>query len=89
MNEDGTMARRPQLEVFAERHGLRIGTIADLIAYRALHDQTVLRRHDKHVDTAFGGFRLVSYEDLVDGSLHVARSRARYAPKTRFWYGCT
>ena len=72
VNEDGTMARRPELEVFAAKHGLRIGTIADLIAYRALHDQTVLRRDDKPVDTAFGRFRLVSYEDLVDGSLHIA-----------------
>jgi len=81
VNEDGTMARRPQLEVFAERHGLRIGTIADLIAYRALHDQTVLRRHDKHVDTAFGGFRLVSYEDLVDGSLHVAMVKGEIRPE--------
>ena len=82
VNEDGTMARRPQLEVFAERHGLRIGTIADLIAYRALHDQTVMRRHDKHVDTAFGRFRLVSYEDLVDGSLHVAMVMGEIRPES-------
>lgn len=82
VNEDGTMARRPQLEVFAEKHGLRIGTIADLIAWRALHDQTVLRRHDKPVDTAFGRFRLVSYEDLIDGSLHVAMVMGNIRPET-------
>jgi len=77
---DGTMARRPQLEEFAARHGLKIGTIADLIAYRALHDQTVQRRHDKPVDTAYGRFRLVSYEDLVDGSLHIALVKGEIDP---------
>jgi 3,4-dihydroxy 2-butanone 4-phosphate synthase/GTP cyclohydrolase II len=41
MNEDGTMARRPQLEAFAERHELNMGTIADLIEYRSLHEQSV------------------------------------------------
>ena len=81
VNEDGTMARRPELEIFAAQHGLRIGTIADLIAYRALHDQTVARRHDKHVDTAFGRFRMVSYEDLVDGSLHIAMVMGEIRPE--------
>ncbi|HBQ41912.1 MAG TPA: 3,4-dihydroxy-2-butanone-4-phosphate synthase, partial [Halieaceae bacterium] len=49
MNEDGTMARRPQLEVFAERHGLRMGTIADLIEYRSLHEQSIELRDTKTV----------------------------------------
>jgi 3,4-dihydroxy 2-butanone 4-phosphate synthase / GTP cyclohydrolase II len=72
VNEDGTMARRPQLEEYATRHGLRIGTIADLIAYRALHDQTVQRLEEKTIETAFGEFRLLSYRDLIDGRLHFA-----------------
>jgi len=72
VNEDGTMARRPELEQFAERHGLRIGTIADLIAYRALHDQTIARCHDKPIDTAHGPFRLITYVDQIDGTLHFA-----------------
>jgi 3,4-dihydroxy 2-butanone 4-phosphate synthase/GTP cyclohydrolase II len=72
VNEDGTMARRPQLEEFADRHGLRIGTIADLIAYRALHDQTIARGHEKPIDTAHGPFRLVTYVDQIDGALHFA-----------------
>jgi 3,4-dihydroxy 2-butanone 4-phosphate synthase/GTP cyclohydrolase II len=80
VNEDGTMARRAELETFAERHGLHIGTIADLIAYRALHEQTIVRRHDKPIETAFGRFRLVSYDDLVDGSLHVALVRGHIDP---------
>jgi 3,4-dihydroxy 2-butanone 4-phosphate synthase/GTP cyclohydrolase II len=72
VNEDGTMARRPQLEDFAERHGLKIGTIADLIAYRAMHDQTVARLEEKQIETAFGPFLLVTYQDLIDGHLHYA-----------------
>jgi 3,4-dihydroxy 2-butanone 4-phosphate synthase/GTP cyclohydrolase II len=72
VNEDGTMARRPQLEEFAARHELRIGTIADLIAYLALHDQTVVREHEKEIETAFGRFRLHGYRDLIDGTLHFA-----------------
>jgi 3,4-dihydroxy 2-butanone 4-phosphate synthase/GTP cyclohydrolase II len=75
MNEDGTMARRPELEQFAARHELRIGTIADLIAYRALHDQTVARRHESVIDTAYGRMRLLSYVDLIDGSAHFALIR--------------
>ena len=71
------MARRPQLEEFADRHGLRIGTIADLIAYRALHDQTIARRHEKPIDTAHGPFRLVSYVDQIDGGLHFALIKGR------------
>ena len=63
---------RPQLEEFADRHGLRIGTIADLIAYRALHDQTIARGHEKPIDTAHGPFRLVTYADQIDGALHFA-----------------
>ncbi len=73
VNEDGTMARRPQLEQFAARHGLKIGTIADLIAYRALHDQTVRRIVDRAVDSEYGPYRLVAYEDLIDdGQVHYA-----------------
>jgi len=81
VNEDGTMARRPQLEEFADRHGLRIGTIADLIAYRALHDQTIARRHEKLIDTAHGPFRLVSYVDQIDGALHFALIKGQIDPE--------
>ena len=81
VNEDGTMARRPQLEDFAAHHDLRIGTIADLIAYRALHDQTVARRHERSIDTVHGPFQLVSYADLIDGSLHLALVRGQIDPE--------
>ena len=54
MNEDGTMARRPELEVFAKKHNLRIGTIADLIEYRALHEQSVRFTGTFPIDTRWG-----------------------------------
>jgi 3,4-dihydroxy 2-butanone 4-phosphate synthase/GTP cyclohydrolase II len=74
MNEDGTMARRPQLEVFAEKHGLAMGTIADLIQYRSLHEQSVELHGSKTVDTEFGPFTLHTFRDLVDDTLHHALS---------------
>lgn len=72
MNEDGTMARRPELEVFAEKHDLKIGTIADLIAYRAMHEQSVELKDCKTIDTEFGKFQLHTFLDLVDNQLHYA-----------------
>ncbi|GAB5450296.1 MAG: bifunctional 3,4-dihydroxy-2-butanone-4-phosphate synthase/GTP cyclohydrolase II [Halioglobus sp.] len=72
MNEDGTMARRPQLEAFGEKHGLRIGTIADLIEYRSLHEQSVELRDSKTVTTEFGEFELHTFLDLIDNTLHYA-----------------
>jgi 3,4-dihydroxy 2-butanone 4-phosphate synthase/GTP cyclohydrolase II len=72
MNEDGTMARRPQLEEFAAKHGLRMGTIADLIQYRALHEHSVELRSSKTVPTEFGDFELHTFLDLVDDTVHYA-----------------
>lgn len=75
MNEDGTMARRPQLEVFADKHGLRMGTIADLIEYRALHEQSVELRNSKTVTTEFGDFQLHTFMDLIEDTVHYALTR--------------
>jgi 3,4-dihydroxy 2-butanone 4-phosphate synthase/GTP cyclohydrolase II len=72
MNEDGSMARRPQLEEFAARHQLKIGTIADLIAYRALHEQSVDLRDSRTVSTEWGEFQLHTFVDLVDDTVHYA-----------------
>lgn len=72
MNEDGTMARRPELEVFAKKHNLRIGTIADLIEYRALHEQSVRFTGTFPIDTRWGQFTLTTFEDLVDGQIQYA-----------------
>lgn len=72
LNEDGTMARRPELESFARQHGLRIGTIADLIRYRLQHEESVERIAEQTVMTEFGAFRLVCYEDHVSRNVHLA-----------------
>ncbi len=73
MNDDGTMARLPDLLAFAERHGLRIGTIADLIAYRLKHDRLVEREVAMPFHSRFGGdFRLQVYVNVLDGVEHVA-----------------
>lgn len=70
MNPDGTMARRPDLERFAEQHHLKIGTIADLIHYRATKEKTVACINTRKVDTLYGEFELRTYRDLARGDLH-------------------
>jgi len=72
MNEDGTMSRRPQLEEFARQHGLKIGTIADLIRYRLQTEHSVERVAERVVRTEFGEFRLCCYQDHVSGDVHLA-----------------
>jgi len=72
MNDDGTMARRPQLEDFAERHQLKIGTIADLIRYRLQTERSVERIAEQTVSTEYGDFRLYCYEDHVNHDVHLA-----------------
>src|SRR5690554_657608 len=72
MNEDGTMARRPDLEKFAEQHGLKIGTIVDLIHYRLAHEHTVARKGSHQLMTEHGEFVLHTFEDTVSGSTHLA-----------------
>jgi 3,4-dihydroxy 2-butanone 4-phosphate synthase/GTP cyclohydrolase II len=77
LNADGTMARRPQLEVFARAHGLKMGSIADLIAYRLHTEHTVERVDERGIDTEFGAFRLVTYRDRIAHELHFALVRGR------------
>ena len=72
LNEDGTMARRPDLEAFAEEHDLKIGTIADLIQYRIRNEKTVERINGCDLPTLHGDFRAVAYEDSVDREVHLA-----------------
>jgi len=72
LNEDGTMARRPQLEVYAKKHGLKIGTIADLIRYRLETEKSVECLSTHEVETDFGPFRLMTYRDSINNKLHLA-----------------
>ena len=71
LNEDGTMARRPQLEAFAKEHGIKMGTIADLIHYRLANEQTVKLERETDISTQYGDFRLLAFRDLLDNNLHL------------------
>ena len=75
LNADGSMARRPQLEVFAREHGLKMGSIADLIAWRLATEHTVERVDERDIQTEFGPFRLVTYRDRIAHELHFALVR--------------
>jgi 3,4-dihydroxy 2-butanone 4-phosphate synthase / GTP cyclohydrolase II len=75
MNDDGTMARRPDLESFAARHQLKIGTIADLIRHRLRQERSVERIAEHEVTTEFGEFKLLAYEDHVHRDVHLALVR--------------
>jgi 3,4-dihydroxy 2-butanone 4-phosphate synthase / GTP cyclohydrolase II len=72
LNEDGTMARQPDLEVFAKAHGLKMGTVADLIQYRLMHEKTMQRTADRRVATPQGEFRCVAYRDDITNQTHLA-----------------
>ncbi len=72
LNEDGSMARRPDLEKFAVEHGLKIGTIADLIKYRLENEHSIHRVAECNMPTAYGDFNLKLYQDEIDERLHVA-----------------
>jgi len=73
MNDDGAMARLPELITFAQLHGLKIGTIADLIAWRGRHDRFLERRIEGELTSAWGGrFRIIVFRNRLDGAEHVA-----------------
>ena len=72
LNEDGSMARRPDLEKFAKKRGIRIGTIADLIRYRLEKERNVERIAEQLVETEHGEFRMYCYDDHINRSVHVA-----------------
>lgn len=75
INDDGTMARLPDLIGFGKQHGLKIGTIADLIKYRSETERLVERLSEKQIETPFGAFRLIAYADRANGSVHLALAR--------------
>ncbi|AKS42599.1 3,4-dihydroxy-2-butanone-4-phosphate synthase [Wenzhouxiangella marina] len=75
LNEDGTMARRPELEAFAAEHGLRMGTVADLIRYRLGTEQNVECVHSQEVGTSHGPFQLKVFRDRINRKLHWALVR--------------
>jgi 3,4-dihydroxy 2-butanone 4-phosphate synthase/GTP cyclohydrolase II len=72
MNDDGTMARMPDLEVFAEKHGLKIVSVADLVRYRVEKEMLVRRVVESDLPTSYGLFRTIIYENAMNGETHVA-----------------
>ena len=80
MNPDGSMARMPDLTAFAERHGLRIGTIADLIRHRSITEKLVERVVDRAITTPYGPFRLCVYHDKTVDEVHYALVRGEPSP---------
>ncbi|HEY8228940.1 MAG TPA: 3,4-dihydroxy-2-butanone-4-phosphate synthase [Rhodanobacteraceae bacterium] len=75
LREDGSMARRPDLETFAAKHGLKVGSIADLIRHRLATEKTIERMHQSEVQTEFGAFQLVAWRDRLRGEVHFALVR--------------
>jgi 3,4-dihydroxy 2-butanone 4-phosphate synthase/GTP cyclohydrolase II len=75
MNADGTMSRRPDLEIFAEKHDIKIGTIADLIHYRMANEKTIDAVASETINTEFGEFRMHKFVDTIQGETHIALTK--------------
>jgi 3,4-dihydroxy 2-butanone 4-phosphate synthase/GTP cyclohydrolase II len=80
MDEDGTMARMPSLEKFAEAHGIGICTIADLVEYRMHTESFVRRAAESVIPTPFGEFRIIAFENDIDHLLHIALVKGELDP---------
>jgi 3,4-dihydroxy 2-butanone 4-phosphate synthase/GTP cyclohydrolase II len=83
MNEDGTMARVPELREFCQRHGLKMISVADLIRYRLQHERYIKRMVEGCIETEFGAFRTVAYSSDLSPELHMALIRGEVAGQER------
>lgn len=81
LTDDGTMARRPELEVFAREHGLKFITVAQLVAYRLANERLVSRLAEAELPTRHGTFRVIAYRSLVDDREHLAVVRGEIEGK--------
>ncbi len=75
MNEDGTMARLPQLLEVAKKFNLKIVSIEDLVSYRMQHDSLIVKKVDHEINTRFGNFRMRAYEQTTNGNVHLALTK--------------
>ena len=82
MKDDGTMARLPDLQLFAAEHGLKIGTIADLIEHRTRTESLVEKLDERPMLTAFGEFKAMAFRDQPSGALHLALVKGTWTPDT-------
>ncbi|MBA4254516.1 MAG: 3,4-dihydroxy-2-butanone-4-phosphate synthase [Polaromonas sp.] len=82
MKDDGTMARLPDLQLFAAEHGLKIGTIADLIEHRTRTESLVEKLDERPMLTAFGEFKAMAFRDQPSGALHLALVKGNWTPDT-------
>ncbi|MFN7120681.1 MAG: bifunctional 3,4-dihydroxy-2-butanone-4-phosphate synthase/GTP cyclohydrolase II [Hydrogenophaga sp.] len=81
MKDDGTMARLPDLQLFAAEHGLKIGTIADLIEHRSRNESLVHKLGTRPLNTAFGEFNVTAFRDEPSGALHLALVKGQWNPE--------
>ena len=79
MNEDGTMARLPQLMEVAKKFDLKIVSIEDLVAYRMEHDSLIEKKEDFNIETRFGSFRLRAYQQTTNNQIHIALSKGSWS----------
>ncbi len=80
MNEDGTMARLPQLMEVAEKFDLKLVSIEDLVAYRMQHDSLIIKREDTEIQTRFGDFRLRAFQQTTNNQVHLALTKGSWEP---------
>jgi 3,4-dihydroxy 2-butanone 4-phosphate synthase/GTP cyclohydrolase II len=78
MNEDGTMARLPQLVEVAKKFNLKLVSIEDLVAYRMLHDSLIVKKEDFEIQTRFGQFRIRAYEQTTNKQIHIALTKGNW-----------
>jgi 3,4-dihydroxy 2-butanone 4-phosphate synthase/GTP cyclohydrolase II len=78
LNEDGTMARLPELKEVAKKFDLKIISIEDLVAYRMQHDSLIAKKHDFQIETRFGSFRLRSYQQTTNDAVHIALTKGQW-----------
>lgn len=78
LNEDGTMARLPELQEVARKFDLKIISIEDLVAFRMQHDSLIAKKHDFQIETRFGNFRLRSYQQTTNDAVHIALTKGEW-----------
>lgn len=81
MNEDGTMARLPQLMEVAKKFDLKIVSIEDLVAYRMEHDSLIIKKEDFNIETRFGSYRLRAYQQTTNNQVHIALTKGDWTSK--------